>query len=314
MKRIAALALALVAACSGDDGPSRSDAMAALAADAGAQFGAFSTLAGDMSAAVDAACAAPSEATVAGALEQVRLTRASWLRSQATWTGPVMDRRSAGIIDWPVDIEGITALVEGVDSAELTPETIAGSVGADVRGLRSIENVLARDDAVELLGDPRWCAYLTSVATTIEDEAIAIEAAWTTGVDGEPPFAEVVADADEAQAWLSMFVDDNVQLVRLVGRPVSTEEQAESTDPLADREGQLTGVEEVFVSVGALLDDELNVDLTQQLVAAKEALRAGDAEAADELVTELDQMLSTDVAGQLDVTIGFSDADGDGSG
>ena len=139
------------------------------------------------------------------------------------WTGPVMDRRSAALIDWTVDAEGVDELVEGNDADELTPELIAGSVGADVRGLRSLYGVLARDDAVELLANPRWCAYANSVATTIEDEATAIEAAWTEGVDGEPPFAEVVTDGDQAQDWLAMFVDDDIQLVRLLGRPLGDE-------------------------------------------------------------------------------------------
>ena len=31
------------------------------------------------------------------------------------WTGPVMDRRSVGLIDWAVDGEGVVDLVEGTE-------------------------------------------------------------------------------------------------------------------------------------------------------------------------------------------------------
>ena len=81
-----------------------------------------------------------------------------------------------------------------------------------------------------------WCAYATSVAATIDEEATAIESAWSDGVDGEPPFAEVVADGDQAQEWLAMFVDDNIQLVRLLGRPIGDEGDVPSADPYRDRE------------------------------------------------------------------------------
>ena len=152
------------------------------------------------------------------------------------------------------------------------------------------------------------------MATTIEDEATAIESAWTEGVDGEPPFAEVVTDGDEAQDWLAMFVDDDIQLVRLLGRPLGDEGDVPSRDPFRDRDLQLGGVDDVFVGLEGLIDDEVDATLAQQLVDASEALRSGDLDLAHERLEEVDKTLSTDVAGQLDVTVGFSDADGDGSG
>ncbi len=174
--------------------------------------------------------------------------------------------------------------------------------------------MLSGDDAAERLSDPSWCAYATSVAATIDEEATAIESAWTEGVDGEPPFAEVVADGDQAQEWLAMFVDDNIQLVRLLGRPIGDEGDVPSTDLFRDREVQLRGVADVFVALSPLIDEDVNAILVQQFDDAAAALRSGDLELAHERLEELDKTLSTDVAGQLDVTVGFSDADGDGSG
>ena len=160
----------------------------------------------------------------------------------------------------------------------MTPELVAVSVGADVRGLRSLSGVLARDDAVDVLADARWCDYGTSVATSIDDEATAIEAAWTEGVDGEPAFAEAIADGDAAQEWLAMFVDDNIQFVRLLGRPPGDEGDVPSADPFPDRALQLEGVGQVLASFGPLLDDDVNASLAQELAAADDALRAGDLE------------------------------------
>ena len=312
MKRVLLL-VALIAACGGEDGPSRADAMGAVVAVAVPRFEALSAATSDVTAAVEAACADPTAENVTAALDAVDTARLRWMETRAMWTGPVMDRRSAALIDWTVDAEGVNELVEG-HVAELTPELIAGSVGADVRGLRSLYGVLARDDGVELLADTRWCAYASSVATTIEEEATAIESAWTEGVDGEPPVAEVVTGGDDAQDWLAMFVDDNIQLVRLLGRPLGDEGDVPSRDPFRDRDLQLGGVDDVFVGLEGLIDDEVDATLAQQLADASEALRSGDLDVAHERLEEVDKTLSTDVAGQLDVTVGFSDADGDGSG
>ena len=308
------LAVGLLAACGGNDGPSRADAMTAVAAAAVPRFEALAAATHDVTASVETACDDPTEANVAAALETVDVARQRWMETRAMWTGPVMDRRSAGLIDWTVDAEGVADLVASTDAAEMTPELIAGSVGADVRGLRALHGVLAADDAVERLADPDWCAYVTSVAATIDDEATAIESSWTEGVDGEPSFAEVIADGDEAQDWLAMFVDDNIQLVRLLGRPLGDEGDVPSADPFRDRDLQLGGVGEVFVALGPLIDDEVDAILVQQLDDASATLRTGDLDVAHERLEEVDKTLSTDVAGQLDVTVGFSDADGDGSG
>ena len=70
----------------------------------------------------------------------------------------------------------------------------------------------------------------------------------------------------------------------------------------------------MFVALGPLIDEDVNDILVQQFDDAAAALRSGDLELAHERLEEVDKTLSTDVAGQLDVTVGFSDADGDGSG
>ena len=272
-----------------------------------------------MSASVDAACAG----AVGGDGRRCAASRSdshagrSGCAAQAMWTGPVMERRSAGLIDWPVDAEGVTALVEGADAAELTPELIAGSVGADVRGLRSLDGVLGRDDAVELLGDPRWCAYAHQRRHDDRRRGERHRRRHGRPVSTASRRSPTSSPTrDEAQDWLSMFVDDNIQLVRLrrtadrrrgrraVHRPVRGPRA-----PAHRRRGRVRRHRRRCSTTTSTPRPRPAARSTPS-----EALRAGDARGRRRALDELDKTLSTDVAGQLDVTIGFSDADGDGSG
>ena len=289
--------------------------MAAVAAVAVPRFESLAAATGDVTAAVEAACADPTEANVAAALDAVDSARQRWMETRAMWTGPVMDRRSAGLIDWTVDAEGVSELVEGHDAAELTPELIAGSVGADVRGLRSLYGVLARDDAVELLADPRWCAYATSVATTIDDEATAIESAWTVGVDGEPPFADVVTDGD-AGPGLAGDVRRRRHPARPAARPPARRRGRRAVAPTRSATATCSSVASTTSSSASPASSTTRSTPHSPSSSPTPARRcaAGDLDLAHERLEEVDKTLSTDVAGQLDVTVGFSDADGDGSG
>ena len=180
----AAVVMLTVVAC-GSDGPSRADALASFGEDAAVPaFEAFAAETRTMVAAVDAACASPTPAAIDSAVAAVDAARARWLETQAMWSGPVMDQRAAGSIDWTVDVAGIEELVGGGD--ELTVEFVATHVGADNRGLRALRGVLTSDDAVDRLGEPRWCAYLTSVAAVVADKADAILAEWTESVRRRP--------------------------------------------------------------------------------------------------------------------------------
>lgn len=303
MRKLLAVLL-LVAAC-GDDGPSRSDAMAAVAADVAVpRFEAFATAMGDVTGAVDVMCASPSESSVYGVLEEIDSARRNWLLTQAVWTGPVMERRSTGLIDWTVDSAGIDELVAGSD--ELTAELITEQVGSDNRGLRAVRSVLDRGDAVELLGEQRWCDYVASTVGAVADEGRALRDEWRT-------FAAEFA-GDDVNDWLSMLVNDSIQTVKATTTEPSTEGDAPVADPAGDRVAQLEGVANVTAELGPLLGTELQAQLQDALGDAIGAYQEGQVTQGRELATEAERLLTADVAGQLGVTVGFSDADGDGSG
>ena len=63
-----------------------------------------------------------------------------------------------------------------------------------------------------------------------------------------------------------------------------------------------------------LLGDDLAERLDDEIDAADEAFESGDLDEGRELAAEVEATLATEVAARLDVTIGFSDADGDSAG
>ncbi|CAN5793332.1 hypothetical protein BH18ACT2_BH18ACT2_17390 [soil metagenome] len=305
LRPLLALALAFVLAACGDDGPSREEAMSAVATEVGVpSFEGVSANNGEVASAVDAACAAPDARTLGDAVEAIDAARRSWLRSQAVWMGPAMERRSAGRIDWVVDSAGIEELVAGAE--ELTPELVAEAVGSDNRGLRSLRSVLTRDDAADLLADQRWCAYLTSTAAVVAAEGRALFEEWRSFS------AELTGD--EVNDWLAMLVNDAVQTVKATTTEPSTEGDAPVEDPAVDRVAQLQGVAAVMTRLGPLLCDELDQRLQDALAEAMGGYESGDVEQGRARAKEVERLLTADVAGKLGVTIGFSDADGDGSG
>ena len=65
---------------------------------------------------------------------------ARWSVTEAMWLGPVMERRSWAVIDWPVNADEIEALI--ADGEPIDAERLAMRIGADQRGLRAVEHIL----------------------------------------------------------------------------------------------------------------------------------------------------------------------------
>ena len=70
-------------------------------------------------------CAGPTESAVADAVGVIDDARARWLATEAHWTGPVMERRSPAVIDWPVNGAEIEELVSGSTPGEIDADVIA---------------------------------------------------------------------------------------------------------------------------------------------------------------------------------------------
>jgi predicted lipoprotein len=308
------LVTVIAASCAGG-GPSRAEVMNAYGREAAIPR--LEDHADSSRAVVDAiaaVCAAPTESVLADAIGVVDDARARWLATEAHWTGPVMERRSAAVTDWPVNGAEIEELVAGSTPGEIDVDVVSRRVGADNRGLSALRWVLARDDAGALLDDERWCDYLTANAEVIQMESDLIVGDWTESWEDGPAFVDLVADGDETERWLGMLVNDNTFLAHRLTEAPDDEGDAPPVDVAADRVAQLAGLREVAVELGPLLGDELEARLLAEIDAAAAAYETGDVDEGRTLATEVERTLATDVAGKLGVTIGFSDADGDSAG
>ena len=160
--------------------------------------------------AVTALCSDPSEASLEAARQAWRSARAAWMRSRAAGFGPVMDRRSASILDWsPTDTAGIDASISDPTFA-INADHIRNAVSADRRGFGAMEHLLFAKDPLALLSSsPSACTYLTSLSQAARWETDAILADWTTGGDLGSPYQEYFTD----RADLSVLPSDGVEEV-----------------------------------------------------------------------------------------------------
>ena len=159
-------------------------------------------------------CENPTPAALAEARHVLVSTRETWSYSEAMWVGPIMDRRSWAVIDWPISEDEIEELIAD-ETLELDHERLSNRIGSDQRGLGAVEYILgspADDSAVlESLSDPRRCAYLNGIAAVIDSEAALLPLDWTVDAEGQGPYREVFAD--EMSSGLDSIVNDSLFLL-----------------------------------------------------------------------------------------------------
>ncbi len=262
--------------------------------------------------------------------------------------GPVMNRRSWAVIDWPINTDDIEKLLND-ESVVLDFERLSKRVGADQRGFGAAEYFLytgaAERDLLESFTNPRRCAYLTSVAEVAAAEADLLVGDWTSSYEDGGPYREILLDPDDSS--LDAMVND---LLFLLERIVDLElgaalgEMGEEVDVSRIPEGpaglgavdlqqRLYGARRVLIGgdgvdgLGPLLADETVSQLEEQFDAASEAVSAIDSslreaamsspESVDQIYEDVEDIMrtvATNVVSRLGVQIGFSDADGDSAG
>ena len=181
----AILAIVAVAACTQAPPPSREDVLISLTDEL--LVPRFQSVAEEMDglrAALDALCANPSPDTLGAARTAWREARAPWMRSQAMWFGPVMDRRSRTLVDWsPVDPERIEKLLAEKDS--ITATDVREFLASTQRGLGAIEYVLFGEDERVLRqlaqSDGIRCHYLSALGDVVAEEMAGVSSDWTGG-------------------------------------------------------------------------------------------------------------------------------------
>lgn len=348
MRRVWAVVAAsvLLAACGGGT-PSRSSVLGDLADDyivpAYQQFHSDAVALEDS---LSALCASLGSDSLSDARDALAAVRGSWSRTQAVWVGPVMERRSWGLVRWPVAHDEIEELVADA-SIELDYERLSSRIGADQRGIGALDYHLGSgEEALDTLGDPRRCQYLEGVAEVIAEEAALLGADWAQSWEGGDPYRDIFADADHGD--LDRVVNDTLFLLERVtdlelGNALGVMSREANPDAIDegpagagvdDLHQRLIGLQAVLIG----LDDEpaglsplLGDDLTDRLVgqfevafdavgAVKPPLRHAVADSPQTVIETRDAIKAiqitgaTEVVSRLGVVIGFSDADGDSSG
>ena len=178
--------------------------------------------------ALDNLCSGPSDSALSEAQQAWRDARAPWMRSEATWFGPVMDRRSVRLVDWPqIEPERIEAILDR--DAPITEDDVQNRLASTQRGLGAIEYLLFSDDSLEPLQDPSSarCDYLTALGRVVESESNAILAEWNIERNGLSVYSSFFTSrsdssltADQAVAELvrtQVFLIRTIVDMRLAG-------------------------------------------------------------------------------------------------
>jgi predicted lipoprotein len=249
-------------------------------------------------------------------------------------------------IAFKVRPEKVDELLAG--SSAVTPDALA-ALGSDVRGLYAVEQALFADgaDALATAAGARRCTFARSAAELAGAQALAVLDRWTrtdetayrdtfvAGMDGNPT-SSVGAVVNEMAFRLQQADDQGLRAMAAAATPdelPSARREGPAAYGVASIRGILGGIAAAVQGpdgdpgLAALLRSRSadTADRLEDLVAkAVEALRplpdssaeaiASDpaaVEKAAKAISDLRVLVTTEVASQLGVTIGFSDSDGD---
>jgi predicted lipoprotein len=241
----------------------------------------FREVAQEMSAlqvSLNALCNNPSHERLDEARDAWRQARVPWMRSQAMWFGPIMDRRSRSYVDWaPVEPERIERMLENRDSVDA--EYLREFLASTQRGLGAVEYVLFEDDDAVLskLSGPESirCQYLVALGDLVAEETAGALADWTGDNEDGLSYAEYFnGTADDSligKSALNELVRTSVFMSRTItdmrlGKALGVDGVTPDPDALlggsgdsmiADMRNQVLGMQDVYL--GGNADSELGV-------------------------------------------------------
>ncbi len=342
------MVVASLAACS--PGVDRGDAVEAMVDDVLVPgFSAAAAATADLAGASADLCAAPGQAALETARQAWSEAVVAWNATEVAWEGPVKMDRIDSMVHYPaVDVEEIDRLLEGHGEGE---QFDAADLASVVRGLGTAEYLLFASDDPAAVTAPGRCELLTAVTVGAAEGAGAAELAWTDGWNGGAPYADTLAgrtepamDANDALAELVAGIDAILSNATVQGLGLALGRTREEPLPEALNEGaagaagdvlaaRLAGIAAVYdppgdtLGLGDLVAErsaEVDAAVRSDLAAAREALDSlgspmtpALAESPDQAavlydaLVELRRTFEADVASLLDITVGFSDTDGD---
>ncbi len=342
------MVVALLAACS--PGLDRGDTVEAIVDDVLVPgFSAAAAATAGLAGASASLCAAPGQSALDTARRAWSEAVVAWNATEVAWEGPVKMDRIESLVHYPaVDVEEIEALLDGQAEGE---QLDAADLASIVRGLGTAEYLLFASDDPAAVTAPGRCELLMAVTDGAAAGAGAAELAWTDGWNGGAPYADTLAgraepamDANDALAELVAGIDAILSNVTVQGLGLALGRTREEPLPEALHEGaagaagdvlaaRLAGIAAVYDPPGetpglgdlvAERSDEVDAKVRADLAAAQEALDSlgspltpalaaspDQAAALYDALVELRRTFEADVASLLDITVGFSDTDGD---
>lgn len=306
---------------------------------------ASSVAAADLAGSVETFCREPSPASQSAVTSAWQSAKAQWGRAWlTTWFGPADMLRTVSRVDYqPISEEGIEELL--ASPVILDAEYVMNQAASTERGLGAIEYLAFGDsDAGD---DPRRCELLTAASEVVASETAALEQAWSSSYQDGPAFSESFAGegmpADDALGELVSAVVETLKQQALFQVGAAAGISAAEPDPEAIPEGeagaaadfyraQLEAVRSLLEagapeSLGDLIsarspevmdrfDQHLEGALAEldQIEGSMRDIATEDPARLEPLYEHLSELLITfesDVVSLLDLTLGFSDTDGD---
>ena len=311
---------------------------------------------GDLDAAAQALCAAPNPAALTAARQAWREARAAWSFTAPLRFGPVMTRKSLGLVDWPAaPAAEVNAALAARES--ITLNDIREFLPSDRRGLGVMEYLLfGADEAIlTALADPATlrCDYLTALSQAAAAEGDAALLEWTQGAGDSVPYRAVFDGSAASSLHESAALTDLVSAIVFLNQRIARMQLApalgmdgvtpdSSTIPGgpahnagADMQSQVRAMQAIYSggdSPDALglrhLTAQLSPEIDRQTAAALESAAAAIAaldeplpetilsnpapgQAAFDRIIAVQRLFNADIASLLNISIGFSDQDGD---
>ncbi|HET7847010.1 MAG TPA: imelysin family protein [Acidimicrobiia bacterium] len=308
-------------------------------------LGMSSAAAAELMDAAERYCVNPAREDVAQVRAAWRRSNDAWNRAiLTTWFGPAEMLRTVSRVDYePVSEEGIDALL--ASGTTLDADYVLNQAASTERGLGTVEYLLfgSGHDAERA----RVCELLIATSAVVASETLALEEAWTGSYQGGASFSERFAGegmvSDDALADVVLSLVETLKQMSLLqlGKALGISAQEPVIDSIpegaagagaASYLAQLEGVRSLLdaggeSSLGTLIaarSEAVSSRIDEELAAGIAELAGIDAPlrqvATDDParlrplydhLSELLRLFEADVVSLLDITLGFSDADGD---
>ena len=291
--------LAAAVSCSGEEPVSRQEVLVSLTDDVIVpRYRVLSEKADALRSSLHSLCEQPTQERLEVARTAWRDTRSPWLRTQAAWFGPIMDRRSRSFVDWsPVEPERIEVMLAKRDS--VTAYDVRELLASTQRGLGAIEYVIFEEDRVvlEKLGssDSPRCQYISALGDVVAEETAAVLGDWIGNNPEGKAFAGFFNGSAENSLLAKSAVNDTVSnsifLIRRLGdMGLGKALGVEDTEPdpsaipggaghnrVADLKNQVLGMQDVYIGANDPDRGELGVSALLRGVSEDADLRVRDA-------------------------------------